>query len=929
MQKQSPLSFAALFLLFALLAGAVVYFVLQPAEVAKALPSAGLSDRSGAPKSADLAPELALAESQGEAAEQRSEVSPDEVGQDGDAKGHRIRVLDLDGSPLPGVQVHAKFPKGENGESDLYFWSNYPDQLLAWRPEPADPRSNALGIVTFSESAAGAVAVVLFGKAGYLLVKERIDENAPPIDLQLHEAAMVEVRVIRADDSPVTERLVYGQLVDPRDPLTPEGEPNFSLRIPAYGFTDDDGIAWLPLALPLELRDVPDIDPSSLLARAETREHLGNQVGHNFALTDYTPIELRLPPNGKLRLRLDGYPVGVRPTISVIDPERNIGGPRISLGGKATEDPLLFEFADLPFGKEFKVRIDMPRGSGGAGSQTIVGSGLPGGDVSGPTESEPTVERVLTMSGVTGLFGRFTLEDGAPIQASQLPSMTAEAKGFGPNSEPAFYTIYLTVFEGGEFFARLRNFPGQEFTLDLLREVQFSFVQAEDLNNGERGTVIRRPVSARVPLAIPQGAEQADLGTIVLQAAKPLLIVRTIDQQNQALPGASVWLSSQSPASRAQDPELWENRHFDELAYTDQSGEYWVVDRDWASELGLASDSTQPGAQVDRIRVDLRREGFLSQTVEIPASQTEVEVRMEAAGSLAGSVLRHPILHNVRVQVVAPGAAIDPDPNAYKMIADVWTPMTPQHEAGAVDFEIDPIPAGVWDVSFSLAVGQQVEIFRVRKLNIVAGELNHDPRLQAVDLSTRFSLLRVQLLDEAGVPFSLERNPKFVPIFAIGLAGEQLGDNRGLSLHEEWLEYPVPPSKTFDLSIHALGYQPLHRNSVAAGDHRWTMQVAEPRALKLNGLEELPAGAEWTVAVQWIESGTGRQQRFSSEDGPDYAIWIQTEGTYSIEWRAPKLTASGQRNVRQTIRLSQAMIDGDQAIELTVPKAVLDALRSP
>jgi hypothetical protein len=38
---------------------------------------------------------------------------------------------------------------------------------------------------------------------------------------------------------------------------------------------------------------------------------------------------------------------------------------------------------------------------------------------------------------------------------------------------------------------------------------------------------------------------------------------------------------------------------------------------------------------------------------------------------------------------------------------------------------------------------------------------------------------------------------------------------------------------------------------------------------------------------------------------------------------------SGLRGPKQTLRISQAMMDGEEAIELTVPKAVLDALRSP
>jgi hypothetical protein len=38
---------------------------------------------------------------------------------------------------------------------------------------------------------------------------------------------------------------------------------------------------------------------------------------------------------------------------------------------------------------------------------------------------------------------------------------------------------------------------------------------------------------------------------------------------------------------------------------------------------------------------------------------------------------------------------------------------------------------------------------------------------------------------------------------------------------------------------------------------------------------------------------------------------------------------SGQPGVNQAPRVSQAMIDGDRAIELTVRKAVLDAFRTP
>lgn len=925
----STRTLSTLALLVVLSIGVGIYFVLEPSGTALEADDPNQNEPPQAGGQAD--PIVAAAESEAivdPKETMRTEAAGTPTDQTSTPNGHRIRVIDIDGTPLAGVQVHGKFPKGENGESDLEHWANYPDQLKGWRPEPSDPRSNAQGIVTFSESSAGAVAAVLFGKVGHVLIQERIDGDAAPIDLQLREIGMVKVSVIRADDSPVIDRLVYGQLVDPRDPLTPEGEPNFSLRIPTHGFTDGNGVAWLPLALPIELRDVPDIDPNSLLARAETREHLGNQVGHNFAFTDHTPIELRLPPNGKLHLRLDGYPVGVRPTLSVIDPERNFGGPLIILRGKATEDPLLFEFADLPFAKEFKVRIDMPRGSGGSGSRMSKGSGLPGGDISGPTESEPFVERVLTMSGVTGLFGRFILEEGAPIQANQLPYMTAEAKGFGPELERAFYTVYLTVFEGGEFFARLRNFPGQNFTLDSLSEVQFGFVQAEDLNGGERGTVIRRPVVARVPLALPQGAEQADLGTIVLQAAEPLLIVRTLDQQGQALPGVSVRLSSQSPASRAQDPKLWENQHFDDLAYTDASGEYWVTDRDWASELRYVLDPSKPGAQADRIRVDLNHPGYLGQSLEIPINQSEVEVRMEAAGSLAGSVLRHPALRAVGVEVVAPGQPSDAQRKPGSLISWLSMESTPDAATNAARFEIDRIPSGTWDVCFSLPVGRNVEVLRVSDVHIEAGELNRDSRLDEVDLSTAFTMLRIQLLDESGAILSPERDRQFLPTVAICPAGESFGIINAHLEPGDWMERPIPIDGKFDIRINALEFKPLHRSSVSAGEHRWVMQRAEPHAIKINGLEKLPSDSEWTIAVQWIESGIGQRQRFSSTDGPEFAILFHGVGSYLIEWRAPKLTASGQRSVRQTIRVTQAMIDQSEAIEITVPPAVIEALRN-
>jgi hypothetical protein len=918
------LSTIALLLVLAISVG--IYVVLEPSGetleegasgIAEATPSVG-------EVGAAVASDVQLEGEPGD--ENRSELTPPQA--ELASAGHRVRVLDLDGDPIAGVQVRAKFPQGEYALDEIEQWADYPDRFYSWRPEADDPRTDLQGLVTLPSREAGAAAVVLRGKAGYVILDEKSDDAVKPIDLQLHELAMVEVRVVFADGKPAAKRLISPWLADLDEPLTPEGEPNFTSLLPTHAFSDENGIAWLPLVLPPQLREVAELELDSLLLRAETREHLGNKVGHNFAFTDHTPIVLRLPPSGEMLLQLDGYPRGVIPSIRMVNPERAGGSPLSVLTGKMDGESHRFRFSTLPFGQQFAVRINMPKGSGGFGSRTSSSPGLPGGEVAGPTEAEPLAERVLTMTGATGLFGRFVLSEDAPFTIEQLRVAYAEAKGFTDDEQRAYHELRLAVFESGEFFARLINRPGQAKTLDALREIQFSFLPSKDVEGDQIGAVLRRPVSARIPLAISEGTEQADLGTITLVPPQPLLVVRVYDHQGEPLPGARAKLSGQTAQSRADNPARWLRGYpLDDNMYTDLNGELWVHDRDWPSELDISPLNLAGLGEIDRLQVELFAPGYLSLTAEVSASQGVVEMSMQAAGSLAGSVLQFEALHSVRLQALRPGTELDP--NSHALVARVFAWANPNTARSASDFIIDSILAGTWDLSLSLASGELGEVLRITNVQVIAGEVCRDPRLQAIDLSSSFALLRIQLHDEGGTVLSTERDSSFRPTMAISRAGGELGYGEDARMRGGWIEYPVPPHGPFDLRIVALGFTPLNQTNVVAGDHQWTISRAAKRAFILKGIDELPVDAEWSLSVQWIASGTGQRQTLRSSDGPTFEFSVHGEGAYVCEWTSPALPPAIRGRVRQILNVSQAMIDGDQAIELTVPKAVLDAFRSP
>lgn len=543
------------------------------------------------------------------------------------------------------------------------------------------------------------------------------------------------------------------------------------------------------------------------------------------------PVRLTLPPTGRVRVQVtDGN-------------GRPFAGPALAnLGLRAEVDRDSSSYlGSLPARPEPAVRGEavFHRVGVGLDLRVEVRSADPAlrpavAEGPGPlTAGEETVFDVAVRRRWPVLTGNARVEGGAALKRRNL-AWTIEQTGPGGPAWGALDGVAATD-EAGRFEILLNLDPATEARWRV-RLVLLAEDGSGDRTNGPRAWI-------GVPFPVPEG--NVDAGTVTL-VEEPLIASGTVvDDAGAPVPGAIVRVERQTRVDArgpARDgvaglPLSWSAQD-KIIAETDANGAFTIRGacgpgplRLFASHAAFFEDEHvrfEPGTT--GLRLTLLRGGAIEGSVLLPPGAPAWSFRMEVKGVPAASLdLAHPEGEarsgaQAQARLDAEGGfrwtGLIPGTATVDVLADAWGSITPL-------------------VTFGDVV-------------VRAGETTRDPRLQGIDLRSRFHAITITVQDEAG------RAPRMAEV-AMPLpdpgAGVKLfmadAFGRAVVITER---LPV------DLTIGARGYVPQRFTGVAS-DRKVVLVRGPDVRLVFAGGFQLPEHPLWLeAAVSAVDSG-GRRER--------------------------------------------------------------------
>jgi hypothetical protein len=928
MPKQAPL------LLVAIAALAVaLYFTLSSDSQADLQPAA--SSRVAGELGVEASPvdtELesaanaanATVAAQSEADSERAEV----------VTGHRLRVLNADGSPAVGVRVQAAVPSPDRAEESLAYWRDHPDTIFWGGPSAGLLPASAEGMVMLPSFETTIASVTQADRVGHLICKAREGDPNFVHTLQLRSARMIEIRVLAADGTPVKHRYRM-------DCYVAEAAKADALPDTASGWDRDQ--VWKQH---MGMGNLPDgREMLSLELNSSTKERLGTVNGplryrlslsgglaefapREFDANETGPIVFQYPAQGRMAIQLVGFPQGAVPRLQLVtEAER---APTQG-SGTLSEDGSWYEFDGLPIGEQFDVAIQsrlMTREN----TERLAHTRLAPERVSGPTLPGERVEHRLEFEPPPGFYGRFVFPEKMPMSADEFAylanrSTSSSSKILFASGRRAWDWAECSVFADGSFFVPVDRLRRQNDDIRDVGAIAFQWVQeapAEDL----------RPevwVPARIwatPSARSISLDDAvDLGDVPLVMDGPLMKVRVVDGKGEPLPGATIDLKHQ----RKHEFEGGLTDYFMGSQYqpgaTDDLGESWILGRDWYAALGVRDPSSlsknEAHQQLHAVRITASHPSATSASkiLLVPElGRKTLEIQLSPSGSIVGSVIPVAMLPYLDIAVVPPGTEYE---EAWREtgVDRAWVDFRNQRKPEDTPFEITAVPPGVWDVVFAVRRHGAEEVLRVSGVQVIANEVCKDPRLASVVLEGKIGFTRLVLRDGSGRVLDKSLGSEFDPrVISLTQGG-------GVGLSFQWVDeamaLPIPIGETVDLAIIATGWETLVFQAASDGEIQATMRRTQAATLTVHGLDQLPAGMQLDLTLQPGTNYFARAEWQSTQYDPS-KILLRAPGEYIVNWMLKadgKYIAAAEGKVQ--ITAAQVYSGADLVMEL--PQSILDA----
>ena len=377
-----------------------------------------------------------------------------------------------------------------------------------------------------------------------------------------------------------------------------------------------------------------------------------------------------------------------------------------------------------------------------------------------------------------------------------------------------------------------------------------------------RKSIDGEPYFARTPLAADFLRGEFDAGTFALVPEPVLLSGRVVDRAGQPIDGATLQLQVQSFYGDTPDDYYYE--HLGTEGRSDADGSFSI--------RGIA------GPTSDAVQVAVDHIDYLPSTQDVSLGQSGVEVRLDQAGSLSGSVL---IDEGFPADLL--GVTLEyPTGLAPELAQDLY--LYASIDPDTLEFTFRQLPPGV--VRVSIHADDELELAVIDGV-VVAPDGTPDPRLQDIDLRGRVFVHELTVLDSDGAPVES----------AVAVeAGVEDSWNWGWEGHIR----VVSSTPSVDVSVLAEGYRRAEvRGLSKTGEVRLAAGIEV--VVRWSGpMPHLGEGLEWGVDLQpvndagygWLQSGQvifddTKEARMTVGDPGQFTLTVsvhKTDGwnTYSV-----------------------------------------------
>jgi len=825
--------------------------------------------------------------------------------------GQRVRVLRPDGQPAVGVQVYFK-ELSESDNSDLIeIWSQPGAWLRPWRfvRERVCASTDESGIATLSSFSCGVAAVYQPPLTGGVFVSA-IEQGTRGaiVDLQLQAVESVEVRVIDEDEQAVEGVEVRLSLVgsaqleqasgEARDVTNNEG---IWRKTDVYGWSDATGRVTLPLEFhPRTLKRLGN--PDSLAASAWAQMTAGEAHETQFALPRKDPVTLRVASHGSLRIHLEGYPDGVMPVLYAMNEwEEFIAETNDTEGGSA------FLFDRIPIVKPLRVGIALTQDSSNASSM-LRNLDVPLREISGPSGPGVIEDRFVRFKAPDGLRGRFVVPEHRKSDVDLTAAWSVHAKAILKSMPGASHQMRMTIFPDGEFFVRLEDpASGQPRPTSFAdyERICFEWQRATSKPTG------RRTLYAERSLLNLDGVDQYDLGDVELLEEPALLEVKVVDAEGIAVPQAMLRVGARMQAAPAS------HVHFGRgvlPSHTDTDGKVWVQDHDWYTQFNLPyadHEESKLGA-IQSLVVDVSHSDYVAQRTEFDLNQRQLIVTMAASSSFECSLVPMPGLAYVWITLLPPGASLD-DANELAVVQHGVIP-----DGSFSSFTKQGVPAGTWDVVFTVMTYGQGELLRIPNVVLRAGETCRDPRLQEVDLNALITRYEVEFRNSDG---DLMQPPD--------LTGSLYYNNEPFGISPKWQDGQVVLAAAAGEAPVAWFYDSrwlgIDMRGLTPGQTEFTVHPRRVLPVVIVAPEVDLSAFRWQLT--WSAVGLLSFPTVSTPSAPvDLTVNLLRAGEHQVAWRVLDLSGDEVATVNSRQQVDLATLISGNEIQVAPPPSLLAKL---
>ncbi len=516
----------------------------------------------------------------------------------------------------------------------------------------------------------------------------------------------------------------------------------------------------------------------------------------------------------------------------------------------------------------------------------------------GPAYDGETVEReILVDDQPRTLTGRLVFANGDPWESA---SVGAFLVGQPPNRSGPGSNYNIKTDENGRFSLPITEEPSsaQPFSLRLAATLPTSFV-------GQANVTVA--IASEVP---PSGL---DLGDVVLDHGRVLLVGRVVDASGQPIARAAVDLrlavhaiegnadpsSDRGKATRSHEPALAATPGT--LSAPDGSFTFFAREEEQHGEGTPLSLTTSCRGYVAEVARPVR------------LGEQDVVVQLSAAGSLEGTLdlPEGMALDELELELIAAGGrkhSLRPREDRFRF------------ESLAEDSYSLRIRSRHWR-----SLPDRPPLARVDGLQVVVGQTSRDPRLQPLLIDDGRTLVRVRVVDEDAAPISnawvIHRNwESWTPPLTDGsglckIRVESLPVDAEVAASGYGKQRPVFSGEDVTVVLHT-GFPVRFHTNVEASTKEYQLRIQ---------LFDLEAdGRRGSLAIL-----VGSRAQDVLDAGPGSAPVVLGPGTYEcvpvIKVFGSKQSAGGPVDLTKAARITVRDSPSEQEFEIEIPQSELDA----